>query len=59
MSRLMGQLFNQSPLLVWPIVSLAIFVLTFLAVFVVTLRRRPGEIDLLAAMPLDGEGGGS
>jgi hypothetical protein len=57
MSRLMGQLFNESPLLVWPIISLAIFVLTFVAVFVVTMRRRPAEVDMLAALPLEGEGG--
>lgn len=59
MSRLMGQLFNESPLLVWPMVSLAIFVLTFVAVFVVTLMRRPADVDRLAALPLDREGGES
>lgn len=59
MSRLMGQLFNESPLLVWPIVSLAIFVLTFVGVFIATVRRRPAEVDALAALPLDADGGES
>jgi hypothetical protein len=59
MSRLMGQLFNESPLLVWPIISLGIFVFTFVAVFIMTLRRRPADVDMLAALPLDSEGGES
>ena len=52
MSRMIGQLFHESPLMVWPIVSLAIFVLTFLAVLVATLRRRDADVDALAAIPL-------
>ncbi|MBL8741853.1 MAG: hypothetical protein JNK04_12185 [Myxococcales bacterium] len=56
MSRLMGQLFNESPLLVWPMVSLAIFMVTFMAVLVATLRRRSAEVEGLAALPLEDEG---
>ncbi|MBK6513243.1 MAG: hypothetical protein IPM79_06565 [Polyangiaceae bacterium] len=52
MSRMMGELFQSSPLLIWPVISLSIFLLTFLAVLVVTLRKKPGELDPLAALPL-------
>jgi hypothetical protein len=61
MSRLMGDLFHQSPLLVWPLISLVIFVLTFVAVVIWAFLRKPSEIDELSAMPLanDHEGGPS
>lgn len=52
MSRLMGELFQSSPLLIWPIISLTIFFLTFLAVLVATLRQKPGELSQVAALPL-------
>ncbi|MBK6514430.1 MAG: hypothetical protein IPG04_09995 [Polyangiaceae bacterium] len=52
MSRMMGELFQSSPLLIWPVISLSIFLLTFLAVIVATLRKKPGELDAAAALPL-------
>lgn len=55
MSRLMGQLFHDSPLMVWPLVSLLIFALTFIAVVVATMRRKRADVDVLAAIPLGGE----
>lgn len=52
MSRLMGELFHQSPLLVWPLISLMIFALTFVAVVAWALRRKPAEIDEMSSLPL-------
>jgi len=59
MSRLMGQLFRDSPLLVWPLVSLTIFVVTFAAVILWTYRRRASYIEAVSALPLsdDDDGG--
>lgn len=57
MSRLMGELFKDSPLLLWPLVSLSIFVLTFVAVFVWTFLRRPQEIADASALPLADDAG--
>jgi len=41
--------------MVWPVVSLLIFALTFIAVFVATMRRTRADVDALAAIPLGGE----
>jgi cbb3-type cytochrome oxidase subunit 3 len=59
MSRLMGELFKDSPLLLWPLVSLTIFVLTFLAVAVYAFLRRPQEIADVSALPLVDDAGGT
>jgi len=52
MSRLMGQLFQDSPLLVWPLVSLSIFFVTFALIVVATYRRKAGDIATISALPL-------
>ncbi len=60
MSRLMGELFHQSPLLVWPLISLMIFALTFVAVVAWAMRRKPAEVDEMGRLPLfddDSSGG--
>ncbi|NUP11235.1 MAG: hypothetical protein HOW73_34755 [Polyangiaceae bacterium] len=52
MSRLMGQLFHQSPLLVWPLVSLTIFFVAFAAILIATYRKRASDMNALSALPL-------
>lgn len=52
MGRLIGPMFADSPLLALPILSLAIFLGTFLLVAARTYRRSASEYDAFAALPL-------
>lgn len=55
MSRLIGPMFAGSPLLLLPIVSLAIFFATFALVLVRTYRRDAAEYSSIEKLPLDSE----
>lgn len=52
MSRLMSELFHNSPLLVWPVVSLTIFVAVFVTVVVRAARIKSTQVATLADLPL-------
>ncbi|MBD3220359.1 hypothetical protein GF314_03875 [bacterium] len=55
------QFFQDSPLLVWPLVGLAVFLLSFIAVLLHVafgLRDRRKR-DHIASLPLDDENGGA
>lgn len=52
MSRLMSELFRDSPLLVWPVVSLTIFLAAFVVIVVRAARLRPSQIADLSDLPL-------
>ncbi len=47
------QFFTQSPVLALPVLSMAIFMLTFAAVVFATFRKKAHGYDPLAALPLD------
>ena len=48
-----SELLARSPLLVLPLVALFLFVAVFLAMLVVTMKKRAPAYDPLARMPLD------
>jgi hypothetical protein len=48
----------RSPMLLLPIVALFLFVVVFVAVFVVTMKKRAPAYDAVARLPLDDEEGG-
>lgn len=52
MSRLMGELFSGSPLLVLPLVALALFVSAFVAIVVRAYRRTADQYQGEAGLPL-------
>ncbi len=51
-----SELLERSPLLILPIVALFLFLAVFVAMFVVTMKRRAPAYDPLARMPLDDDG---
>lgn len=53
MGRLMNELFHQSPLLVWPILALALFGAAFLVISVRAVLRPKQLTEREAALPLD------
>jgi hypothetical protein len=55
------QFFQDSTLLVWPLVGLTVFVLSFIAVmlYVVFGLRDARKRDHIASLPLDDEDGGA
>jgi hypothetical protein len=59
MGRLIGPMFENSPLLVLPLLALAIFLGVFVVTLARTYRRGAGEYEGVAALPLakDDEGG--
>jgi hypothetical protein len=52
MSLLVGELFHKSPLLLYPLVGLVIFMLVFAGAALRAWRQRPEERDALARLPL-------
>jgi hypothetical protein len=44
--------FARSPLLAYPVIALAIFLVVFVVVSVRALRSRPEEVERMAALPL-------
>lgn len=61
MGRLIGPMFENSPLLVLPLVALAIFLGAFVVTLARTYRKGAAEYEGVAALPLtdDEEGGKS
>jgi len=55
MSRLAGELFAQSPALLYPLIALVLFFTVFLVVLVLVMRMKPSEVDEYARLPLDEE----
>ncbi len=52
LSQFSADYFARSPVIVFPIVALAIFMVVFIAVTVRALRSNKDEVDHLAALPL-------
>jgi cbb3-type cytochrome oxidase subunit 3 len=52
LSQLAADYFARSPVLAFPIVALALFMVVFVAVSVRALCRQRAELDQLAALPL-------
>jgi cbb3-type cytochrome oxidase subunit 3 len=52
MSAIARQFFADSPVIVFPIFALLLFVAVFIVVTVRALRTQPSEIDALARIPL-------
>lgn len=55
-----GQIFSKlfghtDPLLVFPVISLAIFIVTFTTVIVRTMRKSKEEMKAMAELPLEEE----
>lgn len=55
MSRLIGPLFEGHPLMIWPLVALALFGITFVAVVARLVLQGSKHHDALAAAPLADE----
>lgn len=53
LSTLTRSLFAGSPLLVFPLIALALFVLVFVAAAIRALRAERAMVEHLAALPLD------
>lgn len=52
LSQLSADFFARSPLLLGPVVALAIFVVVFVAVSVRAVRTKKHDVDRMAALPL-------
>jgi len=50
-----GELFHKSPLLLYPLVGLVIFIVVFAGVVMRAWRQRPEDRDLLSQLPLQDE----
>jgi hypothetical protein len=48
-----GELFHKSPLLLYPLVALVIFIVVFAGAALRALRQRVEERDALAQLPLE------
>lgn len=55
MNAIARQFFADSPVIVYPIVALLLFIAVFLVVTVRTLRTQKTELDALARIPLGDE----
>jgi cbb3-type cytochrome oxidase subunit 3 len=55
MSRFASEFFEQSPVLLYPLLSLALFFIVFLVVLVYVLRMKAPEADRYARIPLEEE----
>ena len=52
LSLIAGEFFQDSPVLVFPVLGLTLFVAVFVAVVVRVLRTRPAAYDQVASLPL-------
>jgi hypothetical protein len=50
-----SDLLARSPLLALPLVALFLFIVVFVAMFIVTMRKRAPVYETLARLPLDDE----
>ena len=55
MSRFASQFFEQSPVLLYPVLALVLFFIVFLVVIVRVMRMKASEADLCAHIPLEEE----
>jgi cbb3-type cytochrome oxidase subunit 3 len=55
MSRFASEFFEQSPVLLYPLISLVLFFTVFLVVIVRVLRMKSSEADDYARIPLEEE----
>jgi cbb3-type cytochrome oxidase subunit 3 len=52
MSRFAAEFFAQSPVLLYPLITLVLFFIVFLAVIVRVMRMKKSEADEYAQLPL-------
>ncbi len=57
MARLLGPMFEGSPLMVLPLVTLILFFITFLFVAIRAYAKRARDYDDVAALPLEDDKG--
>ena len=55
MSRFASEFFEQSPVLLYPLLSLGLFFIVFLVVIVRVTRMKASEADRYARIPLEEE----
>ena len=55
MSRFATEFFEQSPVLLYPLISLVLFFIVFLVVIVRVMRMKKSEADEYARIPLEEE----
>ncbi len=55
MSRFAAEFFAQSPALLYPVISLVLFFIVFLAVVIRVMRMSASEVDHDARIPLEKE----
>jgi hypothetical protein len=55
MSRFASEFFEQSPVLLYPVLALILFFIVFLVVVVRVMRMKSSEADLCARIPLEEE----
>ncbi len=55
MSRFASEFFEQSPVLLFPLLSLSLFFIVFLVVIVRVTRMKASEADRYARIPLEEE----
>lgn len=55
MSRFAAEFFEQSPLLLYPLIALVLFFTVFLVVVIRVVRMKASEADHYARMPLEEE----
>lgn len=55
MSRFASEFFEQSPVLLYPLISLVLFFTVFLVVIVRVMRMKASEADECARIPLEEE----
>ena len=55
MSRFASEFFENSPVLLYPLLALALFFIVFLGVIVRVMRMKTSEVDEYARIPLEEE----
>jgi len=55
MRRFATEFFEQSPVLIYPVIALVLFFIVFLVVVVRVMRMKASEADLRARIPLEEE----
>jgi hypothetical protein len=55
MSRFASEFFENSPVLLYPVLALALFFIVFLVVIVRVMRMKTSDVDEYARIPLEEE----
>jgi cbb3-type cytochrome oxidase subunit 3 len=55
MRQFASEFFEQSPMLLYPVIALVLFFIVFLGVFVRVMRMKASEADQRARIPLEEE----